>query len=245
MTTPDFSDWATPVAVLDQSDKLYGGPGVTIIPGGPSVTLDTSRAQSVHIAMTPPPSGTVGSRYLLAVDWLEAGGTVGREILTLHSLNSYNGTNALFWQLPVYGAQMSLQAIGDDATPMVVVVVGSTREIPAQRLSRAGLRLGRSIMDSGAVTILAGGTQTYRIPPVERAITWGSSWTIANGNVDVRGLFNTQAGGMQTSRIDLALNPTGVVIHEDVPAPLIGLEITITNNDAGSHAGSLFVWDVS
>jgi hypothetical protein len=42
-----------------------------------------------------------------------------------------------------------------------------------------------------------------------------------------------------------SVNPPGQVLHPGLLAPLVGLEVVVTNNDAANHSGSLFVWDVS
>lgn len=243
--TPDYPDFATPVAVLDQSSVLFGIPTAPIVPNGAAVTVDTGRVQSAHVALTLPPAAPATSKYLVQAKWLESGREVGRETLSFGAGSAYAGTASLFWQLPAYGSQLSLQAVGDDNANISAVVIGSTRAIPAQRLTRAGLTLGKVLLDSGAVVINAGTSQTFRLPPVERAITWGASWPIVAGSVDVRGIYDTQAGGMLTSRLDLVVNPNGFVMHSDVLAPLVGLEVTVTNNDAANKSGSLFVWDVS
>lgn len=245
MTIPDLPDWAQGVGVIDQAINLNPVGVTTITPGGADVTVDTSRVASVDVGLTMAIGAAGLQRYLLIADWIEGTQNVGRQTVTFHNSVQYAGTNGFNWQLPALGAQLQLTLIGTDATACNLSIVGSTRQVPGPRFERSGPIIGNLLLDSGTVNIGAGANATFEVPPVERAVAFNAGWSMTSGTCEVRGVYDDKTVGMTTGRIYLG-SITGIGLSvNDFPAPLIALEFTVHNGDAGAHSGVLSVWDVS
>ena len=246
MTLPDFADWSQGVNVVERvSDDLLNP--ATITANGAPVLIDTSRYNALSL-LPVVPNVVQGNRYGLFAQWQNNGQPMAAQTLTFHDLFG-NGSfipGVLFWHIPVRGPQLQLWAVGDANTVIPLHVYGSTRELPAPEVSPPSSGNGRQLLDTGLISIPAGGNgATWYIRPVARTISVriGASvnstplaWTLTG--------VACGAASISASNI-LSGTATGSTMWPGLEMPDTGMEIFASNNDTVARNLRIAVWDVS
>lgn len=244
--TPDFPDFATPVAVLDQAAELTNG--LTNCNGTDLGPFDVSRYQTLVVRFQPPAALVpAGKRYVIQVTWRDLGFPVSTDTATFHSYVSYfNGSDSLFWVLPIRGQTATIECMGDTMDAVMAQVFASTRTPPpAPRLTRSNSPADQCIVSNSFGVVAAGATTAkVYVPPVARAIHLVASPRAAYLTLAIDGVV-AEFGVMTAHRFTTTDALAGVNNGDELVVPSTGLEIAITNGDAAGHAVVCNVWDVS
>lgn len=245
MTGPlDYPDFTQPVAAIERFTPLSAIPAN--IANNATVTgIDTSAGASVVLRIVPP-NGAVGDRCMLQAIWVTGGQTVDLDTLTFHSVASYaSSANSIAWRLPAKGTELQLFYSTTGAGALGIQGTLSTRVFGGdQAINPDGNNQGPMLVRDN-LGINAGVTRTFYVPPVARAVTIAAGYAITTGTMTVNGIGTPGATPIASKLDQVAFSPTlgGSVIELAVPG--IGLEVQVTNGDAGNHAGTITVWDVS
>lgn len=247
MTLPDFQDWSQGVNVVERVSGDLLTPA-TITANGPSVTIDTSRYNS--LALLPVvPNAVQGNRYGLFLQWQNNGQAMASQTLTFHD-RAGNGAfvpGVLFWHIPVRGPQLQIWAVGDANTVIPLHIYGSTRGMPSAEVSPPSSANGRQLLDTGQMTVAAGANSpTWYVRPATDLINirCASPTAAAPMQLNVAAVA-CSAVGVVSNANQVQINGNGFIELTGLPFPSTGLEFFAGNNDTATRNLRIQVWDAS
>lgn len=228
----DHPDWTDSSVIASQSQSLFVDAAPVALPT--FQTFDTSLFASLDISLAT--SGTAGDNPTVAtVTWFVAGNVVDQDQITFWNTQSVSGINGVLWSLPCKGDSMTLGIIGPaGATTIFRVITGSTRTVPAARLSGfPGISPG-PLIGVSAVLIPINTTQHYRLGPVSGKLNMFALTSDNTISVFVTGWYLNKAGVMTNVNYTQGnTTSTSFMTANDVAMPFTAIDILVTNGNVG------------
>lgn len=242
----EYPDFAQPVGILDESNDYTGG--LVSTGGGVLGPFDTSRVGTLFARLQVPDLGAVaGVQGVAEVTWIEGGVAVTKQGFTYHSKASYsNDTAELFAVLPVLASQVQFSALTSDGSTGMVQIIGSTRQPPpGPRMNNPLYSRTRRLLSAAPGVIAAGASAgPYYLPPVGREVLFRLNQRSATMTVTVNAV-TVESGLFAVTPLVTFSGLDQPNMGVAVPAPFMGLEVMIANNDTVGHTTTLAAWDVS
>lgn len=243
--TPDFPDWAQPVAQIE-TDKLLLNAQL-VASGGTTGQIDTTGYNSVALAFDN--DGAVGGnpRCVAHVIWSIGSVVAWQDTVSFHIGASYGSqVDPIYLQAPARGSRLNIQVFTDSGDGLKITAYGSTRQVDGPQISGLLIGGGKLVLDTGSVNVAAGASSaTFRVPPVtsKLLISFHCSAAIA-ATLLINGISN-YAATLGVEQL-LRLQTGGVIsVTQEMSVAGVALELTMINNDAAARNLHAEIWDMS
>jgi hypothetical protein len=245
--TPDFPDFAQPIAQVETDTRILNG--LLIASGGLTGQINTAGFNSIALAIENDGDVTGTPRAVAHIIWSIGTVATWQETISFHIGAAYqNNLDTLYFQAPARGSSLNIQVFTDSGDGLKLTLYGSTRQVADRRLSSFQLDPSTLLLDTGTVSVPAGGlSAALFIPPVTKALSIRlGSTTVSPCSVVLFGVRRDGAAVTTARFLELSSDGVNTVTDfSDIQAPLVGMEVQMSNKDTVARNLRVTVWDVS
>jgi hypothetical protein len=242
MTAPDFLDWQRPVASAEQFTDFGSWPLLS----GSAVNqwLNTAQMQSVDVSVDAPYVSATPLQCQLVWYDTRTGNLIDIDNVTFWGNSDY-GSGPMHIRAQVKAPWLYLRVFNSFSGAASVHAWGSTR--PFDKLVQcrpSGYAGGKLLVPPTSFALTPGSTQSFKLGPVDRCISFRTSSNQPLIAYNVWGFSQNGVNVTQFPMFGQSMTTNPQYVYELV-GPNMALQIDVVSTDTQTRNPGLTVWDSS